>query len=234
MDASSDLASSLADAARAINASPSVEDMLDQIVRAAQVSVPGFEHVGISVTHRDGTIETKAATDSVVWELDKLQYSLREGPCVDTLRSERIVIAPDIRHDQRWPRFVPEAVKRTGLQSQLAVQLYVEDKTLGGLNLYSTESREIDPEAPHVAEVFAAHAAVALGRATTEFQLTEAIGHRQDVGTAIGLVMCRYEIDRERAFQFLARASSTSNTKLWIVAQQLIESAEAEYRPTAS
>ena len=49
-------------------------------MRAAQRSVPGFDHVGISITHRDGKIETLAATDPMVLRLDELQYELGEGP----------------------------------------------------------------------------------------------------------------------------------------------------------
>ena len=74
--------------------------------------------------------------------LDDLQYSLGEGPCVETLRAADIVVAPHIRHDQRWPRFVPAAVEM-GLRSQLAVRLYLDGEgTLGGINLYSTISDE--------------------------------------------------------------------------------------------
>src|SRR5215213_11534632 len=105
---------------------------------------------------------TKAATDDLVWKLDALQYDLNEGPCVDAMHGPTVVVAPHIRAEQRWPNYVPEAVK-TGLRSQLAVKLYVDDQgTLGGLNLYSTDSDEVDVEAEHMAELFAAHAAFAL------------------------------------------------------------------------
>ena len=37
--------------------------------------------------------ETKAATSDLVWDLDKLQYSLGEGPCIDSLRGASAVSA---------------------------------------------------------------------------------------------------------------------------------------------
>src|SRR3954463_4225029 len=83
---SSDLALSLAESARLINTPQTLEETLDAIVRASLVSVAGFDHVGISLMHRDGTFETKAATDQLVWELDDLQYSMGEGPCVSAMR----------------------------------------------------------------------------------------------------------------------------------------------------
>ena len=86
----------------------------------------------------------------------------------------------------------------------MAVKLFLDDEgTLGCLNLYSTNSRDIDPEDEHVAEVFAAHAAVALGHAREVDQLHQALQSSRTIGTAIGIVMERYHLDRDRAFGFL-------------------------------
>ncbi len=225
-----DIAASLAESARVINTPQTLEETLDAIVRATLVSVPGFDHVGISTMHRDGSIQTKAATDQVVWELDDLQYAIDEGPCVSAMREGLVVAVPNIRHDQRWPRYVPEAVMRTGLQAQLAVQLYTNERVLGGLNLYSTTSASIDPGAIQSAELFATHAALALARARRESDLNDAIATRQEIGMAIGLTMARYNLDSERAFQYLVRASSTSQIKMRDIAQQIVKTANAEHQ----
>jgi len=54
-------------------------------VHATRDTVPGFDHVGISVLHRDGTIETQAATAPFARVNDSLQYELSEGPCMQAL-----------------------------------------------------------------------------------------------------------------------------------------------------
>ena len=41
------------------------------------MSLPGFDHVGISTVDRKGKITTRAATGPLVWELDTLQYTRR-------------------------------------------------------------------------------------------------------------------------------------------------------------
>lgn len=228
-----DIASALADAARAINTPETLEGTLDAIVHAARASVPGFDHAGISIVHRRGKIETKAATGQLVWELDTMQYDLDEGPCLDALREQPVVVVEHLREEQRWPRYVPKAVE-AGVRSQLGVQLYTDEETLGGLNLYSTTSDTIDPDAERAAELFAAHATMALGHARRESQLTEAIASRRTIGIAIGLVMARYRIDQDRAFQFLVRASSTSNLKLRDIAQEVVDLADHEYRADPS
>ena len=223
-----DIAHALAEAAVVINTAETLDGTLDAIVHAARASVPGFDHVGISVVHRGGRIETKAATGQLVWELDTVQYELQEGPCVSALREAPLVVAGELRHDQRWPRYVPPAVG-AGVVAQLAVQLHLNDETLGGLNFYSTESEAVDPDAANVAELFAAHAALALGHAKRQSQLADAIESRKTIGTAIGLVMARYGIDQDRAFQFLVRASSTSNLKLRLIAEEIVQSANHKY-----
>ena len=223
MTGPSHVAAALAEAARTINNQLPLDETLDVIARAAQHTVPGLEHVGISITHKDGSIETKAGTDQLVWELDDLQYSLEEGPCVDAMRGVPVVRVNNIRREQRWPHYVPRAVQ-AGLRSQLALRLYSDGDTLGSINLYSTESETIPDDAVEVAELFATHAAIALGRARHEHQLNEAISTRKVIGQAIGIIMERYQIDEDRAFHFLARASSTSNVKLREVAQGVVES----------
>ena len=54
MDATPDIAASLAEAARSMEAASSLEDALTAIVHAARVSLPSFEHVGISTIDRRG------------------------------------------------------------------------------------------------------------------------------------------------------------------------------------
>src|SRR6201989_2629066 len=160
------VAASIAAAVRSISqASATLESTLQAIATAARDSVPGFDLAGISTVDARGRAETRAGTDPLVLQFEALQYRLDEGPCLDALGSAHVVSVPRIRHEQRWPRYVPEVV-RLGLRSQLAVKLPLDDEgTLGGINLYSTVSDDIDSEAESIAELFAVHAASALGSA---------------------------------------------------------------------
>jgi len=217
------LAAGLAQAARTIGRSQTVEETLQTIVETAQMSLPGFDHVGISTIDRKGKITTRAATDQLVWELDTLQYDLDEGPCVESVRGAEMVQAPWIRHNRRWLKYVPKAVD-LGLQSQLAVRLHLDRKgTVGGLNMYSTSSEVIDPNAIAMADLFATHAALALGKARDVHDLDQALRTRETIGKAIGLIMAKYHLDEEAAFAFLTRTSSHSNTKMRDVAAQMLE-----------
>jgi GAF domain-containing protein len=218
-----DLSAAIVAAARTINQQTGPEKTLQAIVVAARDSVPGIDEAGISTVDKRGRVETRAATSDLVLTLDQMQYDLGEGPCVESLRDAHLVVAPYLRHDQRWPHYVPRAVA-VGLRAQLAVQLYLDDQgTLGGLNLYSTRSEHIDPDAEAVAELFAGHAAIALGHARERDGLHDALQCRKVIGQALGLLAERYDMDEDRAFAFLFRASSHSNVKLRDIAQQLVD-----------
>src|SRR3954451_19538471 len=120
-----DFTSALAQAARTINQPRSMEETLQAITRTARENIPGFDEVGISLLHADGKVETMAATGELVWRLDRLQYDLRDGPCVSSLHEEPVIVVDHIAHSQRWPVFVPQAVK-LGLKAQMALRLYVD------------------------------------------------------------------------------------------------------------
>ncbi|MGN6252992.1 MAG: GAF and ANTAR domain-containing protein [Marmoricola sp.] len=220
------LAGALTDAAKAINSTQTVQETLDSIVAAALRSVPGFDSVGISITHHGGKVETMAATDRFVWDLDTLQYELGEGPCLDAIRQETVVVVENARHEQRWPRYIPAALQR-GLQAQMGICLFDDGSSVGGLNFYATSTEGVPAGAREVAEMFAEHAAIALGRTRREENLTEALRTRQVIGQATGIVMERYHVDADRAFAFLVRASQTGNVKLRDIAQELIDTANS-------
>lgn len=226
------LSTQLSQIAHTINAPHERGPRLEAIVEVARNSLPEIDHVGISIAHADGRIETLAATDQVVHDFDNLQYELGEGPCLHAIDAEPVVLVEHARHEQRWPRFIPKAVQ-LGLRSQLGLRLYIDAKVRGGLNLYSVSCDEIDPETHHMAELFATHAALVLGRVRMEQNLNAALGSRTTIGIALGLLMERYGIDQDTAFAYLTRMSSTAETKLRVVAEQVVAEAEKQTNETA-
>jgi len=199
-----------------------VEETLATIVETARVSLPGFEHIGVSTLDAQGNPQTRAATSALVLELDALQYGLWEGPCVDTLENASIVEAPYIQKDPRWPRFVAAATP-LGLRSQLAVHLYLDaEGTVGGLNIYSTTSDDVDPEAVSISVLLATYGAVALGKARTNEDLIETLGARGVISRAVQLVMEQYGVGEGRAFDVLVRGSAQSQRTVRAVAAAIV------------
>lgn len=220
----SDLSAALLAAARAIDASTDVETALSAITESAVISLPGVEHAGISLLRRDRSIETRGATSDLPRQLDYLQFEFAEGPCFDAMLegTDDLQVSDHIRHDQRWPKYVPAAVE-LGLKAQLGVRLFNNDNVYGALNLYSTESETIPAETVDGVQLFAAHAAAALGRVVLEKHLRAAMASRTVIGVATGLIMGKYSVTQEQAFQYLTRISQDTNTKLRTVAERIVD-----------
>ncbi|GAB3083997.1 ANTAR domain-containing protein [Nocardioides zeae] len=96
------------------------------------------------------------------------------------------------------------------------------DRTLGALNLYALETDEIDGESLELAELLAAAAATALGGVRERAHLHTALESRERIGMAVGVVMERFGLDGERAFDYLVRTSQHGNRKLRDVAEALL------------
>jgi hypothetical protein len=198
------------------------DQVLDTVVQAARDRVPGVEHVGVFQVDEHGAVRTRAATSDLTRELDALQQRLGEGPAFGLHRA-RLVAVPRLRLDGRWPHFTAAAAA-AGVQAQLTIRVAVDGcGTVAGLSLLSTRTPDIHPDAEPVAELFAGHAAAALGHDRGPAGLTEALRTRELVGQATGIVADRYEMTQERAFAFLVRAASQSNMLLRELAQELVD-----------
>jgi GAF domain-containing protein len=223
-----DLSLSVAAAARQMSRPTTLEDTLSSICEAARDALPGFDAVGLSTIDRAGNVATRAGTSDLVWELDRLQYELAEGPCVESLEDKTVVMAPHIRTSGRWPRYAPAAVA-LGLRSQMGVKLYLDDEgTVGGLNMYSTTSDTIEKDSVGMAELFAAHAAIAMGQARHVETLQEALSSRSTISQAVGLLMQKYGLTDDAAFGLLVRTSSHANVKIRDIAAEMVDKANAE------
>ena len=226
MHAGSGFVQSIAEAARTLNRPRGLDDRLQTIVEVACNSVPGFDQVGIATLHKEGRVKTRAFTGDLVLRLDDIQYGLREGPCSAALQGADTMTVSSLRDERRWPRYVPLA-RTAGIRSQMAVKLYLDQHALGGINFYSTSSDEVSLDAQALAQLFATHAAIALGHAHERETLNEALTTRTVIGEAVGILMERHEMNEDSAFAFLVRASSHSNIKLRTVAQELVDQRNA-------
>lgn len=197
-----------------------LDETLANITAAAVQTLPDVAYASITIKHADGRLETVAPTDDLICDLDAAQYRFREGPCYEAAVESVHVTAPHLAEDPRWPRYAPLAVA-AGVQAQAGLRLFDAQESDGALNLYALEAGAFE-DLGAVGELFSHQAAMALEYARQITQLQEAVQTRQRIGQAVGVVMHRYSLDEARAFAFLARLSSTSNTKLRIVAERII------------
>lgn len=84
-----------------------------------------------------------------------------------------------------------------------------------------------------VATTFARHASIALAVTDEVFNLKIAIDTRKLIGQAQGILMERFGISGDHAFDVLRRYSQTANVKLSTVVQQVIDERELPVLPDA-
>lgn len=199
---------------------------LQGIVRAALVNIPGARHAGITIVDRSGRVSTPAATAELVAHIDQLQDEVGQGPCLDAIREHITVRCDDLNAEARWPDFAARATQ-LGVRSMLSFQLFVRDRDLGALNLYSSAPASFDEVDEQIGLLLASHAAVAMVGAQGRHNFAVALATRDLIGQAKGILMERRKITAKRAFELLVRASQRSNRKLHEIADDLVSTGEA-------
>lgn len=94
----------------------------------------------------DGAMSRSVGSSSAMSrELDELQFTLGEGPCLDAVSSSVPVLIGDLnaRAADRWPGFADSAVHR-GVQGVFALPVTVASLPVGALDLYRTRPGEMD------------------------------------------------------------------------------------------
>ena len=216
----------LAAVARDLLAEPDVQQTLQRAVELAARHLDGEVWASVSITHRRRDVDTPAASDERARRADQLQYELSEGPCLDAIAEHETFYIDDLESDRRYPQWSRRVASEVGARSILSFQLFTSVDTLGALNLYSPHVAAFDELDLEEGRVFAAQAAVALQSARTEEQLRLSMHTRTTIGQAQGILMERYAISAERAFEFLRRLSQNQNIKLITVADRIVATRE--------
>jgi len=204
-----------------LHAEPTAEGTIQRIAEYAKLAT-GCDEAGIMLIHARNQIETAAATAQRVGESHNLQIVHDEGPCLDAIEGEAHYMSADVAADPRWQSWGP-AVAALGLRSALSLRLETSERRYGSLNLYAERVGAFDADDLAVATIFVRHASVALASAHNEQGLQIAIDARKLIGQAQGILMERFDLDADRAFEFLRRQSQTHNIKLRHVAEWVVE-----------
>ena len=193
-----------------------------RIVEGALEVVPEAGHAGLTVRRGKDRYTSLGATSELATEVDRAQYALEEGPCLDAAATAEWFRSGDVGADPRWPQWGPRAAS-LGIRSMLSVRLLSGGAPIGALNLYAEEGgRFSDRDVVDLAAIYATHAALALAASEQISGLETAMTSRHTIGMAQGRLMERYGLTPDQAFSLLQRMSSTSNVKLRDVADELV------------
>jgi len=153
---------------------------------------------------------------------DELQYALGEGPCLDAIWHYDTVISANLAEEERWTTWAPRVAAELNIRSMLALRLFTSTELVGGLNLYSKDVDAFDEDEAYTGTYLAAQIAVAVAEEQQTDSLRIGALNRTIIGQAQGILMERYKIDADQAFNVMRRVSQDNNIKLMRVADELV------------
>jgi hypothetical protein len=213
-------ASAFEQLARKLNEAEDEATRLEIASRAAVSLVDGCDHAGVTV-NEDGHPLTRAASDDLVRRANELQYELREGPCLDTIRDAETLVCTDLARDERWPSWAPRVHRELGAGSMMSLLLYTEKRSYGALSLYGDTDHAFDAGDLASAQVLAGHLAVLMDAGREIHHRGLAMQSRTVIGQAQGILMERFDLSADQAFAYLRRLSSDRERKLADVAADI-------------
>jgi hypothetical protein len=118
-------------------------DLAGRLCRAC-VDLLAVDGAALSVIHDESLRGSLGASSALSHELDELQFTFGEGPCLDAVRDKAPVLIGDLDKAQaRWPAFTGAAMGR-GVRAVFALPVSVSGLAVGALDLYRTGVGDLD------------------------------------------------------------------------------------------
>lgn len=126
-----------------------LDRLVERIVDVLPVSAAGVTLISPGIHPR-----FVAASGDSALRFEVLQTELGEGPCLLAYHSDVAVEVPDLRIEDRFPQFAPQALA-AGLAAVFTFPLGHGDRRLGALDLYRDTPGELSAEAMAAAQTLA-------------------------------------------------------------------------------
>ena len=156
-----------------------IQEILDHLVDRIVKAMP-ITGAGVTLISETLSPHHVAASDERALAYVKLQTALEEGPCVAAYRTGKAVAIPDLREDDEFPSFGPQA-REAGLGAVFSFPLCHEDLRLGALDLYRDTLGPLSDEDMVVAQTLADVASAYLVNAQVRADLLQSSVHANDL-----------------------------------------------------
>jgi GAF domain-containing protein len=209
----------------------SLDSVLQTVTALASRVLPGEPVTSVTIVGK-GKPTTVASSGDLALDLDQVQYRLRSGPCLTAASTGRAAEIVDTAAPEQFQEFAAAAAA-AGCGSVLSVPLPVREKVGGALNVYNRAFSVADQRTRALVSRFADYAVVpvsnmylyetAVERAD---HLAAALDSRAVIDQAKGILMERYKLTPDQAFQALTRVSMETNTKVREIADRFVRTGE--------
>jgi hypothetical protein len=205
--------------------------VLEQVADLAAEVLGGQPVLSVTVIGPDGA-STVGTSAQVAAALDEVQYRAGDGPCLAAVTTGEVFVVEDTGTDRRWPELTGAAAG-AGRRAVVSVPFPGGRPAPGSLNLYLQWAVAGEGPQRERAERFARHAAVPVanahlyGRTAQQAgNLQAALRSRAVIDQAKGILMERFRITADQAFDALARVSNETDTKVRDVAEHVVDTGE--------
>ena len=206
----------------------SLDSVLERVTALAAQVLPSTPVTSVTIVDR-GRSTTVASSGDLALRLDEVQYALGSGPCLSAATSGRHSELVDTGAPTEWAEFAARAADE-GCGSVLSFPLPVHGVVHGALNVYSRGSAAPDRRTLDRVARFAAHAVVPVSNAYLYESAVALVGHLQTaldsravIDQAKGILIERFKLSADQAFQVLTRVSMENNTKVRAVAERFVQ-----------
>src|SRR5664279_3845727 len=121
-----------------------IQGILDHLVKRI-VDIMPITAAGVTMIAADLEPRYIAASNGSALRFEALQTGLREGPCLTAYHAGEAIDVPDLRTEDRFPRFAPRAMD-AGLAAVFAFPMRHGDVQLGALDLYRDTVGPLSPD----------------------------------------------------------------------------------------
>jgi GAF domain-containing protein len=190
----------------------------------------GSTEVGLALADTQGRLRVLASTTERMRVLELIEVQNDEGPCRDCYRTGERVLNHRLQEaDDRWPSFALQALS-AGFQMVHALPLRLRTETIGAMNVFDDEPRELTAQDVNLAQALADAATIAILHeravkrgAQLAGQLQGALNSRIVVEQAKGIVAERLQVGMDEAFGLLRGYARSERRRLSDVAVELID-----------
>jgi GAF domain-containing protein len=205
-----------------------LQSALRLVTTLATETVPGSSGAGVSLTDA-GLLVTTAASDAIVERADTLQYEVGAGPCLEAMRTLRVVRVDDLARETRWPDWTSR-VRQLPLASVLSVPLRLHGDVTGALKVYATQPALFGDREERLLTMFAEQATVLLANVRSRDELEQAnarlravVRSRDLVSMAKGILMARDDLAEHAAFAALVETARQQDVTVGEIARRILD-----------
>jgi GAF domain-containing protein len=209
---------------------------LAQLLEAA-VDLFSASGAGFMMMDSESIISAVSWTEDPGRSLERCEQELGDGPCVQAMTLDRVVLTEDLAADARWPALI-DALPDQRIRALVGVPVRIYGAPVGAVDVYrdepggwsESEIRGLEAYGKLI-ETFLIAGLQAREREQLTEQLQRALDNRVVIERAVGVIMARNGLDAVAAFNILRSRARSRRCRVVDVALELLSEVSGGQSP---